>query len=162
MSKNTSVKLITAAIATIALSSTAFAQDRVFNKLDNTLETQACYTAAKEGRDAAIEMLKENGVKVVDFERKLTCNGLRLSSFAKKFALQAKTESTEDLTSIKLVALNNNSGSLVCLDAVKLGYRAALKKHSVFSESVSCNNQSLREFVKSFEDTKVVVQTLAD
>lgn len=162
MFKYTPVKIITAAIATIALSNTAFAQQVAFKKLDDSLETQACYTAAKQGRDAAIDMLKENGVRVLGFERQLTCNGLTLTSFAKKYAAKAKNESGEVLATVKLVARKDNVASKVCLDAVTLGYGAALKKHDVFSHNVSCNDKSLREFVDSFEDTNVIVQNSAD
>ena len=97
------MKLSTFAIAlTLSVASVqAFAQNVILNPVNDSLETQVCYTAATESLTAAKKLARSNGVKFSKLNASVSCNGLSISEFAKTYANNVVTE---DAITIKLVA----------------------------------------------------------
>ena len=136
----------------------ASASDSAFQKSNNNVETEVCYTAAKQGLGAAKRAIKTKGLNYRTFQTSVMCNGLSLPQFASKFAtLRSKgIEQKDTVTVVSISALDRSVESQLCLDAGTLGERAARTKHNLKSADVQCNGKSISNFLKSFRNKKIV------
>ena len=159
-----SASSIALAITLSLTSVVATANNVVLKPINENIETQACYTAATQGLNAAKELVSKENINFGIFKNSVTCNGLSLVDFAQQYGEQsgeqnAKSEATE--TRIVLVAKNTNVESQLCLDAITMGERAAREKHAI-DLPVTCNNLDLADFVRSYKKQEVLVRTTAD
>ena len=156
------MKLLSVATAMTLTFATAttMAKTVVLKPLDQNLETQACYTAATQGIDAAKTLVKEHNIRFSLFKNTVTCNGLRLVDFAHEFGEQEE-KSGNIVTRIALVAVNTNVESQLCLDAVTMGEKKARNKHDIYAP-VICNNLNLPDFVRSFKKREIVEHKIAE
>lgn len=157
------VKLSTlAALAamTVATASQSFASSEnvTFKPLNESLETQACLTAATEGMRATRKLVRENDVDFGLFNKSVTCNGMKLAQFANTYFEQ---DTTEEPKVVAIRASNSNLESQLCLDAVLMGEEQARQKHDLHGVSVICNDKPLSSFVRSMTRDNIVVK-LAD
>jgi hypothetical protein len=131
----------------------------IFKPVDQDLATQACYLAAKEGLSAARTLVQNNKLSFNEFRIGLSCNGMTISRFASEY--RTEEESKTGQTRIALKAKNSKVESQLCLDAVKMGEKAARAKYDI-QESVICNNLELSDFVKTFTKKEATVLSSAD
>ena len=157
------IKLSTlAALSAITLlsagSSFANTANVTFKPLNESLETQACLTAATEGLSAARKLVRENDINFGIFNKAVTCNGMKLAAFANTYFEQENQDAPKV---VAIRAKNTNVESQLCLDAVLMGEEQARQKHDLLGVSVICNNKPLSSFVRSMNRDNVVVK-LAD
>ena len=154
------MKLSTAAIAlTLTVASVqAMAGSVTFKQVNANFETQACYTAATEGYSAARKLVKSNGYDFAEFKATLTCNGETLRNFAKQFEDAPASEAK----SIAIVAKNTDIASKACVEAIKIGENKALAKYKLQGEVIYCNNKTMSQFVRKYNDNNVVVRDIAE
>ncbi|WP_395344672.1 DUF3718 domain-containing protein [Ningiella sp. W23] len=146
-----------ALVASALCSINANANNIVLKTVNNTTETQACYVAATQGIDAAKSFIRANGDSFASFRATVSCNGLSITQFAKKFAEKADTEEVAPtFTQVKLVAMDNDAAQ-ICVDAVVLGEKEARAKHGIKTETVYCNRKSLSRFARSFSNKDVTL-----
>ncbi|GLR72110.1 hypothetical protein [Agaribacter marinus] len=154
----TSTLILSAALTFTALSVSANQVE--FEKVNNNLETEACYTAATKGMNATKEIVQKSKVSFAVFKNSVMCNGMRINEFAAKY-FDKKSSITEKKTIqvVALSALDRSPESQLCLDAVVMGEKAARSKHNMRNTNVVCNGKSLSHFLKTFKNRKVVLDT---
>lgn len=151
-------------IATSYTASITTAQDSklVLKAIDNNIETQSCIVAASKGLDKAKDLIETNGFNFYSFKKSLSCNGMSLSAFAEQFEenrlANLRSNQSETVSTYKVIATNQNKESQLCVDALAIGEDAARKKHGLLTESILCNQQPLRWFVKDFENKNLAIE----
>lgn len=155
------MKLTTLAIAlTCSVASLqAVAQNVVLKPVDENFETKVCYAAATKGYDAATKMIRASHQSVADFNSRVTCNGLTVKRFAKKYA---QNDVDEDATVIALVAKDKDIASKACVEALEIGEAAARAKYSLEGERILCNFKEMSQFVRQYDKENIVVRSIAD
>ena len=138
------MKNILLALAIILFASTAQAStaNKKFVSIDNTVASNLCVIAAKDGYKAAVDHAKISGEK--DLKR-MICNGKSIKRFAKSF--QVKEILSKE---ILVVPANNSFESNICAQAVKNGLE------SVNSDDINqtiCNGQQIVHFVKRYSNS---------
>lgn len=150
------MKLLTfvafSAIATTTIP--AFANTSAFTMQNENVETQACYTAATQGLDAAKAFLKSNDVNYFVFKETVVCNGMQINEFARKY--HRNNAQRAPLEVVSLNAENQSPESLLCVDAVSMGERKARIKHSMQNVSVRCNGKTITQFLRALKASKIV------
>ncbi|MFT6270540.1 MAG: hypothetical protein ACJAVV_003379 [Alphaproteobacteria bacterium] len=156
------MKLLTIAL-TLTLSATSLssmANKIVFKPVNGNIETQACLLAATQGLKAAKIMVKKERVNFNRFKLAVSCNGLSLTEFANKYQPQIAQEvDPQSKPIITLVAKNNES--MVCLDALVVGEDKARKQHNVGDDSITCNDQNLKTFLRKYQKENFIVRNSA-
>lgn len=81
------MKNIFAVLAFILVASTAQAStaNKKFVSTDNTVPSNLCVIAAKDGYDAAVDHAKNSGERDI---KEMICNGKRIKRFAKSFQVK--------------------------------------------------------------------------
>lgn len=141
------------------MSANAFASKVEFKKGSNDLETQVCYTAAKQGISAAKRLVQANNMNFNTFKTSVMCNGMSVSIFASKYAKARMGDPSVASQTVKVVALsalNQSPESQLCLDAVTMGEKQARVKHSMRNARIECNGEDISDFLESFKNMKVV------
>ena len=154
---NTSIKRLLGLASFAVLSLNVQAQDIVLKKVNQNIETQACYVAATKGIKEAKSFLRTNDYAFASMSSAIKCNGMSITDFADKYAVnQAQSEQAmqQRLSQVKLVAKDNDA-SQICVDAVKLGAKEARAKYGLGNQTIYCNDKTLGRFVRSFEDKQV-------
>ena len=133
------MKNILLALAIILFASTAQAStaNKKFVSIDNTVASNLCVIAAKDGYKAAVDHAKISGE--IDLKR-MICNGKSIKRFAKFFQVKE----------ILVVPANNSFESNICAQAVKNGLE------SVSSDDINqtiCNGQQIVHFVKRYSNS---------
>lgn len=154
------LRTLTLAAGLTFLSMNAFAATQNFKKIDNNIETQACYAAATKGLDDAKAIVDNAGYNFRKFRTEVTCNGLSIDDFAEKYA--NTEDNQEPIRLVALRAVNNEDASMLCLDAAVMGERAAREKHGMRHENIMCNGQTLRSFLRSLKNSEIVENTVKD
>ena len=146
------------AAAMSMISVSTFAVERSFEKGSDDIETQACYAAAIEGMEATKALLEENIIKFNTFKRNVLCNGMKIERFVAKYSDKSNSEDGEEsvVRVVALSAMDRSKESRFCLDAVTLGEKAARAKYKMNDEDIRCNGKSIQNFLRSFDNTKVV------
>ena len=124
--------------------------------MDQNIETKACLTAANEGYQPALRLVRANGFDADEFSASVRCNGESLRTFAYMFR---NNQVTENAKRVALVAKNNNAASQACLDALTIGKDAALTKYGLKGENIICNHKNIADFVRSYKSQNVEVRT---
>jgi hypothetical protein len=140
-------------------SASAFSKNVTFEKTDDNLETQACYTAATKGLSATRTLVRKNNVDYNNFKHNVLCNGERLTVFAVKYARARAGDPSLQKELVKVVSLSTLDRSVesqLCFDAVMLGEQKAREKHNLRSTKLTCNGKEVSRFLKSFKNKKVV------
>ena len=159
---------LTFALSAISLSSTA--KTITFKAVDDTLATQACYLAAKEGLSAARALVKKEKVNFNTFKLDVSCNDMSLTKFAKKYQAKITAENTlessvksivESKPTLTLVAKNNSPASMICIDALVIGEQQAREKYGIKYESIICNNAEIKSFVRKYQTQNFIVRNSA-
>jgi hypothetical protein len=145
------------AVAFAALvSANAFANDVVFKAMDDNLATQTCIVAAKDGIQAAKQLVSDNGLRAATFTKGLKCNDQNLTRFAKKYAKQDMADLKEQAKAtrvVRLVTSMENVETQLCIDAAVMGEERARAKYR-YDAPVTCNSKSLSTFVREFKNTQ--------
>jgi hypothetical protein len=119
---------------------------------DKSAQTQLCIQAAEKGL-RNIDRKTNNA-----FNSRFSCNGMTLTSFAKKYGKLSAVDTdfvAKQIAKerIALVTGDNKITSRVCIDAVKNGIGTALKSHNISRHTtVICNGASLKKFVRTYKD----------
>ena len=155
------MKLSSIAIAfTLSVvSNYSFAQDVRLNPVNQNIETQACYTAATEGYNSAIKLIRNNGLNTKAFGATIMCNGVSLRKFADLYSSNSASESQKTIT---LIAKNENAASRACIDALSIGQEKALAKYGLEGETIMCNRKQLSDFIREYKSEKVVVRSFTE
>jgi len=155
------MKLSTIAIAFTfsVISAQSFAQNVRFNPINENVETQACYTAATEGYEAAKRLIRENGFFEQSFAASLRCNDVSLRTFAE---LYSNNEVTKSAKTIALVAKNEDVASQACVDALSIGKEEALAKYGLEGETIICNRKEIADFVRTYRSESVVIRSASE
>lgn len=143
------------ASALTIFSSGVFANAVSFTKQADDLETEACYTAATQGLASAKSFLRDSNINYTEFRSSVMCNGMSITQFAKKYFNSADNDA-QSIEVVAISALDQNPESLLCVDAVTMGEKAARAKHGIKLGSVLCNGKEIGRFLKDFENRKVV------
>lgn len=152
------MKLSTFAISLLfsVAATQSFAKDVRLQPVDENIETKACLTAANEGYQTALRLVRANGFDAEEFSASVRCNGESLRTFAYMFR---NNQVTENAKRVALVAKNNNAASQACLDALTIGKDAALTKYGLKGENIICNHKNIADFVRSYKSQNVEVRT---
>lgn len=152
------MKMSTFAIAlTFTIASVqAMAQNVTLKPVDTNFETEACYTAATLGYDAAKKLVRSNGLNFTEFKTSVSCNGEDIKSFAQRYA-SAPVPAT-----ITIVAKDADIASKACVEAIQIGEAKARAKYNLEGETIICNHRDMSEFVKKYNAEKVVIQEIAE
>jgi hypothetical protein len=112
---------------------------------DNTIESNLCVTAGKEGYRAALKQAKklEEGIAF-----RVKCNGESLRRFAENFYAQPIAELK--VAKVQLLPANTNDASKICILAVKEGINAAVDASGNDILGITCNGLSLKRFSKKY------------
>lgn len=151
------MKLSTFAIALIASVTVApsFAKNIQLQPVTENIETQACLTAANQGYQKAMRLVRANGFDADEFSASVRCNGESLRTFA--FMYRNNVAST-DAKKVALVAKNKNAASQACLEALSIGKDEALEKYGLSGEAVICNHKDIADFVRAYKSKNVEVR----
>jgi hypothetical protein len=152
------MKLFTFAISFLfsVAATQSFAKDVRLQPVDENIETKACLTAANEGYQPALRLVRANGLDAEEFSASVRCNGESLRTFAYMFR---NNQITENAKRVALVAKNNNAASQACLEALTIGKDAALTKYGLKGENIICNHKNIADFVRSYKSQNVEVRT---
>ncbi|MBU3021653.1 DUF3718 domain-containing protein [Aestuariibacter sp. A3R04] len=159
------MKLSTVALAlTLSVAATqTFAKSLVLKPLNDNIETQACLTAANEGYQQALRLVRSKGLNSEEFAASVRCNGVTLHTFANMYKTkETPADNTAEARTIALVAKNRDIASQACLEALSSGKEAALAKFGLEGESIICNYKSLNDFVREYSADNVIVRTSAE
>lgn len=112
---------------------------------DNTVESNLCVTAGKEGYRAALKQAKklEEGIAF-----RVKCNGESLRRFADSFNAQPIAEIK--VAKVQLLPANTNYASKICILAVKEGINAAADATGTDLHGITCNGISIKRFSKKY------------
>jgi homoaconitase/3-isopropylmalate dehydratase large subunit len=113
-----------------------------FVSVDNSVESQTCVIAAKDGYNAALNYASQSGQKNVFA---MTCNGQNIQDFSKAYQVAEVAAKT-----VVVVPANNNDASKVCAQAVANGLDYVLSNASFDVNQMRCNGQKLSTFVKQY------------
>jgi hypothetical protein len=152
-----SIVLATATLFMFTASATS--KNVTFEKSNESLETQACYTAAKKGLSATRALVRKNNIDFNHFKHNVLCNGERLTVFAVKHVRSRAGDPSLRKEVVKIVSLSTLDRSIesqLCFDAVMLGEQQAREKHNLRSTKLTCNGKELSTFLKSFRNIKVI------
>ncbi|WP_269519087.1 DUF3718 domain-containing protein [Alteromonas sp. BMJM2] len=152
------MKLSTFAISLLfsVAATQSFAKDVRLQPVDENIETKACLTAANEGYQPALRLVRANGFDAEEFSASVRCNGESLRTFAYMFR---NNQASETATKVALVAKNDNAASQACLEALTIGKDAALTKYGLKGENIICNQKNISDFVRSYKMQNVEVRT---
>ena len=134
----------------------SFAKDVRLQPVDENIETKACLTAATEGFQPALRLVRANGFDAEEFSASVRCNGESLRTFAYMFR---NNQVSETAKKVALVAKNDNAASQACLEALTIGKDAALTKYGLKGENIICNHKNISDFVRSYKSQNVEVRT---
>jgi hypothetical protein len=146
---------LTMAASCLSISNNVAASKITLKPMNDTTATQACYVAGTSGLESAIALIRENGYAYQSFKSDLTCNGMSIGSFAKKYALTPEQNQVATVTNVKLVATDN--AAQICVDAVLLGEEVAREKYDAKGEPILCNDRPIERFVRSFKDKQIIL-----
>ena len=141
---NTTVKATLFVLSLSVFGANASGTNYRFVKANDAKESDVCVVAATEGYSAARKFASHTELS----NRTLTCNGLSLKAFAKKYA-QPEPTSAKTTVQYVLKALNDNSATQTCIDAATKGI-GSLK--SADAQGVVCNGMSIARFAKAFRN----------
>ena len=152
------MKLSTFAISLLfsVAATQSFAKDVRLQPVDENIETKACLTAANEGYQPALRLVRANGFDAEEFSASVRCNGESLRTFAYMFR---NNQVSETAKKVALVAKNDNAASQACLEALKIGKDAALNKYGLKGENIICNRKNISDFVRSYKSQNVEFRT---
>ncbi len=139
-------------------SSNVFAKTVVFEKKAENFETQACYTAATQGMDAAEALFSNSQLNFTTGKNLISCNGMSLVDFSAKYYHNSST-SEQVLPIIELTAVSQTPETQLCVDAALIGEKEARVKHDLEGASIKCNGQSLSTFLKKLKNRKIAKST---
>ncbi|MDY6885599.1 MAG: DUF3718 domain-containing protein [Pseudomonadota bacterium] len=152
------MKLSTFAISLLfsVAATQSFAKDVRLQPVDENIETKACLTAANEGYQPALRLVRASGFDSDEFSASVRCNGESLRTFA---FMYRNNQVSENAKKVALVAKNNNAASQACLEALTIGKDEALTKYGLKGESVICNRKDIADFVRTYKSQNVEVRT---
>lgn len=151
---------MTLSISATSLSS--MANEVVFKPTNDNIATQACYLAVTEGLSASEALVKAENIDFGIFKVTVSCNGLSLTRFTKKYQQPISEELALDDPTITLIAKNNDPESMVCVEALVIGEQQARTKHNVEGESIMCNSKDIKTFVRKYQNQNFIVRNAAE
>ena len=110
-----------------------------FVSIDNSVESQICVIAAKDGYNAALNYASKSNQKNVFA---MTCNGQNIKGFSKTYQTAVTTKTI-------VVPANNNDASKICAQAVAHGITSVVTANFDVKQ-MRCNGQKISEFVKQY------------
>ncbi|GLX79697.1 hypothetical protein tinsulaeT_30370 [Thalassotalea insulae] len=119
-----------------------------FKAYDQSLASQVCVTAAKDGFQAAKTRLKNSVDNYIEVMLSIKCNGQNLRSFAKNYQ-PVKPEALVK-KSVMIKAADNREESKICAAAVKNGVKAVAEQTGNKVDDLLCNGVTLRRFVARY------------
>ncbi len=116
---------------------------------DQGIASQMCIVAVRDGLKEVRKLAVENNLNYGHVLSNLSCNGKLVSAFAKQYSQNPKQ--------VVVKAGDKSLESQVCVDALSLGEKAARQKHHAKSELVTCNGESISDFVRKYADRDLVL-----
>jgi hypothetical protein len=152
------MKLSTFAISLLfsVAATQSFAKDVRLQPVDENIETTACLTAANEGYQAALRLVRANNIDSEQFSASVRCNGESLRTFAYMYR---NNQASDNAKKVALVAKNKNAASQACLEALTIGKDEALTKYGLKGENVICNSKDISDFVRTYKSQNVEIRT---
>jgi hypothetical protein len=155
-------KIILAVAALVATSSVmATPVNYKYVAANQESATQLCVIAANEGIEASKEASVEMGVSFYNFNKTMTCNGLRLKSFISKINKVNEVEEEIQVVATKKVKMIstdivNIEESEVCIKAAKDGMKKAQRSYAGDATGIVCNGLSIRSFAKKYKKVDIL------
>lgn len=143
-------KLLTLTAITLFSVQAIAANNIKFVAVDQTLETNLCFIAAKQGfAQAKLEAQKNADFNNAEFEATI-CNGLKIKRFAKKF--QQKMNNTKS-TAYRFELLDNTEATKYCAIAAQKGLEEAVNLGGEEVKNLICNGRYISYFAKKYQNS---------
>ena len=137
-------------LSALAVSTQVFASSQHdFIAVNESVDTQICIVAAKQGFNAARDFAGENGQYISRYNPNFYCNGQRINEFAANFS-NVETQAKTVIKQVSLFAADEKHESNICVAAAKDGL--SVVKSKTDAKQIKCNGESITEFVKRYEN----------
>ncbi|OUL58071.1 hypothetical protein [Pseudoalteromonas ulvae] len=120
-----------------------------FIAMNESVDTQICIVAAKQGFNAARDFASENGQYISRYNPNFYCNGQRINEFSANFTRVA-SQAQSEVKQVSLFAADEKHESNICVAAAKEGL--AVVKSKTDAKQIKCNGESITRFVKRYAD----------
>ena len=147
-------KLLTLASATLLSTQTlALSNDVKFVAADTDLATDLCLVAAKDGYFAAKVAVKNSADISINELPTVSCNGLSIKRFAKKFAT-VEVESVDiNKVNYQFKAIDDSEATQICYVAAQQGIKQAKELAGSNADAIICNGRSLTSFARKYKNS---------
>jgi len=148
-------KLLTLALAALFTAQSFAATDTKFVALDQTLETNLCVIAAKQGYQAA----KDTAAQFENFNKSqfkaTVCNGVNIQHFASQFekAKQEVVATEVEQVVYRFKPVDDTYASRFCAIAAKQGLQQAISLGGRQVKGLICNGKTISSFARKYQNS---------
>lgn len=147
------MKKLVSIVAALLLTPQAFASENTkFVAVDQTLESNLCVVAAKQGYNAAMDTAKTfSSFNKQEFNA-IVCNGKRIFHFARQYQNAKQAETVKQIT-YRFKTLDNSTESRMCAVAAEEGLDKAISLGGKEVKQFVCNGKSIAYFARMYQNS---------
>lgn len=146
-------KLVSMVAALFVTFQASASENTKFVAVDQTLETNLCVVAAKQGYNAA----KDTAKTISSFNKQefnaIVCNGKRIFHFAKYYQdFKLQSQAVKQVT-YRFKTLDNSTASRMCAIAAQEGLDKAVSLGGKEVKQFVCNGKSIAYFARKYQNS---------